>query len=111
DRECQQHIPRHTTPLTIARVRVEHAADDGRSAIVKGAAVGLYSVDRGVILRGVVIPQHLAIVGRIGAQVAIDRTGEYHPRNHRDRRRLGGTTVWPITTSWRRHRPYFFPCG
>src|SRR5262245_15262836 len=70
-RKRQQHVPRQTAPLWIARVHIDDAIDDRRTRGVERATICLDTVDRRILLVSIVIPKDLAIFGGIGSHVSI----------------------------------------
>ena len=79
-------LPGYPVPLTVAGVDVQHAVDDDGAPLIERSAARGHAVHGRVgSFAVVVIPEDFAVDGRVGAQMAVDRSAEGNPGNHRDR--------------------------
>src|SRR5581483_4215727 len=74
--EGEQHVARPADEAAVARVDVEHAADDHRAWTVDRTAPRLDAVDRLKLAVRVELPQNRAVLGRVGAHAAVVRGRE-----------------------------------
>src|SRR5438270_4731168 len=90
-RKGQQNISCHR--VGIPSVDKQHTVENGRAGAVQRAAVGVDSIGGLEILGGIEIPDHAAVAGIVGTQVAVQRSGEEDSRNQSWRRHLRGTAA------------------
>ena len=93
-RKGDQRIPSHSALKTIARIDIHHPVDNGRSRTIERAPARLDAIGALIFLVRVVIPHHLAAVGRIATQMPVYRSGEHNPRNSRHGGGLGGAALF-----------------
>ena len=72
DTECEQDVTRHATKAWIARVHQHHPADNHGAGAVERSALGSDAVHGCVRLRRIHVPQHMAVLGRERAQMAVE---------------------------------------
>src|SRR5262249_35850137 len=110
-RKRQQHIPWHPTPERITRVDKKRPANDCRPRAIERATFAFHSVDRAKVLDGIEIPNHFAVLRRVGTQMPINRSGEDHTRDNSNRSRLGRAALRSPVTARRRRLPYLLASG
>ena len=89
----------------VAGYNVHHPVGHNRTCDVDGSAATLKAVDSLELVRGVVIPDDLAVVGGIGPQVAVHGAGKDGAGNAGHRGRLRGTAVRTSAAAGRRRLP------
>ena len=105
DRESEQHVARLS--LSTAGIHVHDAVHDGRAARLQRAAGALHLIHGPEILGRVVVPDNLAVDGRVRPQMPVHRAREGGARNHRDRLHLrvpAGRRFCPAAGGRRRGR-------
>ena len=100
DSESEQHVAAHGAHARVAAVDVEHAVCDHRAGAVDRAAVAFVAVDAVEVANGVEVPEHPAVFGGVGAEVAVHRAGEYHTGNRGERGRLRGAATGEGLRAW-----------
>src|SRR5579872_4809204 len=123
-REREQHVARQALPHAVAGVGEDHSVGDGGSGRIERAALSGDSVSGLVILHGVEVPNDLAGLGGISAEMAVDRAGENHAGHGGDGGGLSaGATLpsesetasaaglWRTGHGWSGSAPDFFASG
>lgn len=77
----EQHVSGQSSEAGIAGVNEDHAVDDHGTGPINGAALGFDAVDGLEFSGGVKVPDHLAVLGGITAQVTVHRSGKHDARN------------------------------
>src|SRR4030095_11269478 len=109
DRESEQNISRRTAGGYIARVDVEHPATDNGARSIERSATARDSVDGGVGLFRIKIPDDLSVGCSVRAKMAINGARKRNSPDCRHRRGLSGAAPWPLTTGRRRSKPNLLP--
>src|SRR5690348_5765294 len=107
-REGEQHIAAHAAGAGVARADVEHAIGDDWTGAIDTAAAGFDSVDCGEIADRIEVPEDFAVFGGVGAQMAVEGTGEGDTGNGGDGGGLRGTAAGFIATELRLGVPGLF---
>src|SRR5262249_10198768 len=79
--ESQQHVAGKTAEPRVTGADKHHTVYNHRPRAIDRAAMAFGAADGPEVADGVEIPQHLAVFGSVGTDVAVMGTGEYSAGN------------------------------
>src|SRR5438874_2200612 len=92
-RESQEHVARHNRDTRITGKLIHHASGNRCSCAVHRTAMRLDAINGFEIAGSIEVPNDMAVRGRVGAQMAIVRPGEYCSVDDTGRARLSGAAT------------------